>query len=71
MTQRPQSQICRNAKELADGGAAFIAERLARLEAQVATGERDARTLGLIPRELAMRPKLTFPADAFGLAETW
>ena len=48
-----------------------IAARHARLESEVAQGRRDARSLVVIPRELARAAKLTFPKDAFGKAQPW
>ena len=48
-----------------------VGERLAQLEAQVAAGTRDARTLVLIPPELARQARLTFPVDAFGEPQPW
>lgn len=39
----------------------LVAKRLAGLEAQVAAGTRDARSPVLIPPELAVQARLTFP----------
>ena len=41
------------------------------IEAQVAAGTRDARSLVAIPEQLAKRARLTFPKDAFGKARPW
>lgn len=48
-----------------------LARRHAVLEAEVAAGARDARSLVAIPMELAKRARLNFPKDAFGKAESW
>lgn len=55
----------------ARAGAKLVAERLARLEAEVAAGVRDARSLVLIPRELAVRAELSFPKDPYGAPQDW
>jgi hypothetical protein len=52
-------------------GAEIIAERLARFEAEVAAGVRDARTLVLIPRECVVRAELSFPKDPYGAPQDW
>jgi transcriptional regulator with XRE-family HTH domain len=54
-----------------DASTDVLAQRHARLEAQVAGGTRDARSLVVIPAELAKRARLTFPKDAFGKAQPW
>lgn len=43
----------------------------ARLEAEVVAGKRDARTLVVVPAELARAAKVTFPKDAFGKPKRW
>ena len=48
-----------------------VAKRLAELEAQIAAGTRDARSLVLIPPELVVQARLTFPPDAFGQPQPW
>lgn len=48
-----------------------LAERHARLEAQVASGLRDARSLVAIPAELARNSKVTWPKNAFGKPKPW
>ena len=48
-----------------------VARRHLALEAQVAAGQRDARSLVAIPPDLARNAQLTFPAGAFGEAEPW
>lgn len=48
-----------------------VAERLARMEAEVAAGVRDARSLVLIPREIAVSAELSFPKDPYGVPEDW
>lgn len=47
------------------------AERLARFEAEVADGKRDARSLVAIPADLAKRASVAFPKDAFGQPQDW
>ena len=49
----------------------YCAERLARFEAEVADGKRDARSLVAIPKDLAKRATVEFPKDAFGCPEDW
>lgn len=48
-----------------------VAQRLARFEAEVAAGHRDARTLVAIPPDMAKGATLTFPTDAFGPPKPW
>lgn len=55
----------------ADAPADGLAQRHAALEAQVAAGRRDARSLVAVPVDLAKRARLTFPKDAFGKAQPW
>jgi len=55
----------------ADSPADVLAQRHAALEAQVAAGTRDARSLVAVPAELAKRARLSFPKDAFGKAQPW
>lgn len=43
-----------------------VGERLARLAAEVAAGIRDARSLVLISREMAVSAGLSFPKDPYG-----
>lgn len=57
--------------QLPPGGADVVAERLARLEAEVAAGIRDARSLVLIPREVALSAELCFPKNPYGAPEDW
>lgn len=42
-----------------------------RFEAEVASGQRDARSLVAIPAESAREAKVTFPANAFGKPKPW
>lgn len=51
--------------------ASTIAAKHARLDQQVARGERDAASLAVIPRALAQTATLTFPTNAFGSAKSW
>lgn len=53
------------------GSAEEIARARAQLEAEVVAGKRDARTLVLVPAELARAAKVTFPRDAFGKPKPW
>ncbi|MFT3818839.1 MAG: helix-turn-helix domain-containing protein [Rubrivivax sp.] len=55
----------------ADAPADGLAQRHAALEAQVAAGTRDARSLVAVPADLARRARLAFPKDAFGKAGPW
>lgn len=55
----------------ADAPVDALAQRHAKLEAQVAAGARDARSLVAVPVELAQRARVAFPKDAFGKAEPW
>lgn len=48
-----------------------VAKRHAALEAEVAVGKRDARSLVAIPEELAKTAHVAFPKDAFGKAKAW
>lgn len=52
-------------------GSPVVAARLARLEAEVAAGTRDPRTLILIPRSMAIAATLEFPQDPFGPPQPW
>lgn len=52
-------------------GAEVVAKRLARLEAEVVAGKRDATSLLLIQREEAMCAKVTFPKDPYGPVQDW
>ena len=54
-----------------DATANVIAQRHARIEAQVVSGTRDARSLVAVPADLAKRARLNFPKDAFGKAQPW
>ena len=54
-----------------DPVAVELAKRHTKLEAQVAAGTRDAQSLVLIPAELALRARVTFPKDAFGEPQPW
>lgn len=67
------SQLDQNDRSTAEQGAGLdaVAQRLARVGAEVATGLRDSRSLIAIPAEAAKRATLTFPKDAFGPAEPW
>lgn len=55
----------------ADSPPDALAQRHATLEAQVAAGTRDARSLVAVPVELAKRARLAFPKDAFGKTQPW
>lgn len=57
--------------QLLASGAEVVVERLERLEAEVAAGIRDARSLVLIPREIAARAELTFPENPYGAPQDW
>jgi hypothetical protein len=48
-----------------------LESRKARLEAEVTYGLRDARTLVAIPREIARRSVVRFPANPFGKPKPW
>lgn len=48
-----------------------VALRHARLEAEVASGQRDARSLVAVPAEMAREAHVTFPKNAFGEAQAW
>lgn len=52
-------------------GAPRVARRLEELEAEVAAGQRDARSLVAIPRETARDANVIFPIDAFGPPKPW
>lgn len=54
-----------------DASPDVLTQRHAALEAQVAAGTRDARSLVAVPADLAKRARLTFPKDAFGEAQPW
>ncbi|MBS0437096.1 MAG: hypothetical protein JSR75_19795 [Proteobacteria bacterium] len=54
-----------------DAGAPEVAHRHALVEAEVAAGLRDARSLIAISAEAAKRATLTFPKDAFGPPQAW
>jgi transcriptional regulator with XRE-family HTH domain len=56
---------------LADDAPARVAARHAVHEAQVAAGERAARSLVVVPGSLARGAKLTYPKDAFGGSQPW
>lgn len=53
------------------GTAEALARAHARLEAEVVAGKRDARTLVVVPAQLARSAKVTFPKDAFGKPKRW
>lgn len=53
------------------GSAEELAQAHARIEAEVVAGKRDARTLVVLPAELARTAKVTFPKDAFGKPKRW
>lgn len=55
----------------ANFGSSEVADRLAKLEAEVLAGARNASTLVLVPREKAKAAILTFPRDPFGPPEPW
>jgi hypothetical protein len=48
-----------------------VAARHARHEGEVASGQRDAASLVVIPRAVAKSAKLTYPKGAFGGAQSW
>lgn len=48
-----------------------VAARHAVLQAQVAAGDRSARSLIVVPEALARGAKLTYPKDAFGGSQSW
>ena len=50
---------------------ATVQAKHAKLDAQVANGQRDASSLAVIPKALAQSVSLTFPKDAFGGAKRW
>lgn len=50
---------------------AAVQAKHAKLDAQVANGQRDASSLAVIPKALAQSVSLTFPKDAFGGAKRW
>lgn len=68
MTIAPQHS---HGSQTSTPGSDVVAERLARLEAEVVAGLRDARSLVLIPREMAVRAKLSFPKDPYGVPKDW
>lgn len=57
--------------QVSASAADVVAERLAPLEAEVAAGIRDARSLVLISREVAVSAELSFPKDPYGVPEDW
>lgn len=58
-------------KPVSTGSAAELARARARLEAQVTDGERDPRSLHVIPPAIARGAKLTFPPHPFGRPKDW
>lgn len=48
-----------------------LSARLAALECEVELGLRDARSLVVIPANLARAATVTFPVEAFGKPEPW
>lgn len=52
-------------------GSTIVAARLAKLEAEVVAGTRDARSLVAFPVELVKRATVTFPEEAFGPPRPW
>lgn len=52
-------------------GCMVVAQRHAQLEAEVATGGRDARSLVAFSADLVKRAKLTFPEEPFGPPRPW
>lgn len=60
-----------NRAPLSTGSAEELARAHARLEAQVTNGDRDPRSLHLIPAAVARGAKLTFPPHAFGRPKDW
>lgn len=61
----------RLALRLRTSGRNVIEERKASLEAEVARGLRDARTLVSIPVDLARNSTVHFPRHPFGEPEPW
>lgn len=61
----------RLARRLRTRGQDAIEVRKAKLEAEVARGLRDARTLVSIPVDLARNSTVRFPRNAFGEPEPW
>jgi hypothetical protein len=53
------------------GGSPVVSKRLAQLEAEVAAGTRDARSLSVFSRAFVEKVAVTFPVDAFGPAKPW
>jgi transcriptional regulator with XRE-family HTH domain len=49
----------------------IISQRKKLLEAQVAAGTRDARSLVAIPAKLAKESRVTFPKNPFGKVRSW
>jgi hypothetical protein len=49
----------------------LVAARLATLEAEVARGERDARSLVVFSPEFVRATKVTFPNSPFGEPRDW
>lgn len=52
-------------------GCMVVAQRHAQLEAEVAAGLRDARSLVAFSADLVKRAKLAFPEEAFGPPKPW
>lgn len=48
-----------------------IAQRHAQLEAEIAAGQRDARSLVALPADLVKRAELAFPEEPFGPPKPW
>lgn len=68
---RPMAKRTTIRKPLSTGSADELARAHARLEAQVINGQRDSRSLILIPATMARDAKVTFVPNAFGGPKAW